>query len=125
MWLTPIIPDLCTSVYTYTTHPPVAHARPHARQAHMQAQTCVRHVVSADCVYASTMREESATKTVLYLQLETVMQSVAAVYTAQCSKHSEIGVCFTCRLHFYPTPIGGGGCFKCPRLDVSKPRVYM
>ena len=50
MWLTLIIPDLCTSVYTYTTHPPVAHARPHARQAHMQAQTCVRHVVSAECV---------------------------------------------------------------------------
>ena len=50
MWLTLIIPDPCTSVYTYTTHPPVAHARPHARQAHMQAQTCVRHVVSAECV---------------------------------------------------------------------------
>ena len=82
MWLTLIFPDLCISVYTYTTHPPVAHARPHARQAHMQAQTCVRHVVSAYCVYASTMREEFAAKTVSYLQLETVMQSVASVYTA-------------------------------------------
>ena len=81
MWLTPILPDLCISVYTYTTYPPVAPARLHARQTHMQAQTCVRHVVSAYCVYASTMREESATKTVTYLQLETVMQSVASVYT--------------------------------------------
>lgn len=44
MWLTPILPDLCISVYTYTTHPPVAHARPYARQTHMQAQTCVMRV---------------------------------------------------------------------------------
>ena len=34
-------------------------------------------LVSAYCVQASTMHKESATKTVTYLQLETVMQSVA------------------------------------------------
>jgi len=81
MWLTLTIPDLCTSVYTYTTHPPVAPARTHARQTHMQAQTCVRHVVSTYCVYTSTMHEEIVAKTVAYLQSETVMQSVASVYT--------------------------------------------
>ena len=77
MWLTLIIPDLCTSVYTYTTHPPVAHARPHARQAHMLAQCICVALVGAYYVQASTMHEESATKTVTYLQSETVMQSVA------------------------------------------------
>ena len=116
MWLTPILPDLCISVYTYTTHPRMAPARTYARQTHMQAQTCVRHVVSAYCVYASTMREESATKTVSYLQLETVMQSVAAVYTAQCSKHTEIGVCFTCRLHILPYPYRGWWLFQVSKV---------
>ena len=81
MWLTPILPNLCISVYTYTTYPPVAPARTYARQTYMQAQTCVRHVVSAECVKQFTNPTTMLTKTMTYLLLETVMQSVASVYT--------------------------------------------
>jgi len=66
MWLTLTISDLCTSVCIYTTHPPVAPARPHARQAHMLAQCICVALVGAYYVQASTMHEESATKTVTY-----------------------------------------------------------
>ena len=122
MWLTPILPDLCISVYTYTTYPPVAPARLHARQTHMQAQTCVRHVVSAYCVYASTMREESATKTVTYLQLETVMQSVAMLTADYRVMITENVVRHQVDAQYYP--LGVWWLLQCPTLDSSKPRVY-
>ena len=77
MWLTLTIPDLCTSVCIYTTHPRMAPAHPPLRQAHMLAQCICVALVGAYYVQASTMHKESATKTVTYLQSETVMQSVA------------------------------------------------
>ena len=122
MWLTPILPDLCISVYTYTTHPPVAPARTYARQTHMQAQTCVRHVVSAYCVQASTMHEESATKTVTYLQLETVMQSVAMLTADYRVMIAEKVVRHQVDAQYYP--LGVWWLLQCPTLDSSKPRVY-
>ena len=122
MWLTPILPDLCISVYTYTTYPRMAPARLHARQTHMQAQTCVRHVVSAYCVYASTMREKSATKTVTYLQLETVMQSVAMLTADYRVMITENVVRHQVDAQYYP--LGVWWLLQCPTLDSSKPRVY-
>ena len=67
---------MCFCVYIYYATP-YGPCTPPADDAHMSAQCICNALVSAYIVQAFTMHKESATKTVTYLQLETVMQSVA------------------------------------------------
>ena len=79
-------------------------------------------LVSAYCVQASTMHEESATKTVTYLQLETVMQSVAMLTADYRVMITENVVRHQVDAQYYPHR--GWWLLQCPTLDSSKPRVY-
>ena len=72
-------------------------------------------LVSAYCVQASTMHEESATKTVTYLQLETVMQSVAMLTADYRVMITENVVRHQVDAQYYP--LGVWWLLQCPTLD--------